>query len=316
MPVALVHPNLPLGIDGSRLEGRREALTVRRPETESAFADGLPAADLVVVSNRTWDDNYLAALHPDTLVQSMSAGNDRIPHDRLRERGVQLCNQALHGPTVAEHVLGLVLALSRRLPTFRAAQRDHRWARDAGATTTDRAGDRLTVVGLGTIGEAVATRADGFGFAVAGTKRDPAAYDGVLPEDRVHPPTALSDQLPATDVLVLAVPLTPETRGLIDAVAIRALPDSAVVINVARGPVLDEGALLAAIRDGTLAGAGLDVFPEEPLPPDSPLWAAENVIITPHVAMHTDRFAGRFADLVLENVDRLEAGEPLRNRLV
>lgn len=316
MPVALVHPNLPLGIDGSRLEGRREALTVRRPETERAFADTLPRADLVVVSNRTWDDTYLPALRPGTLVQSMSAGNDRIPLDRLREREIRLCNQALHGPTVAEHALGLVLALSRRLPTFRAAQREHRWARDAGTETTDRAGDRLTVVGLGTIGEAVATRADGFGFVVAGTKRDPGAYDGVLPADRVHPPAQLPDRLPETDVLVLAVPLTPETRGLIDAAAIDALPDDAVVINVARGPVVDEEALLDAIRNGTLAGAGLDVFPEEPLSPDSPLWAAENVVITPHVAMHTDRFAGRFADLVLDNLDRLQAGESLRNRLV
>lgn len=316
MPVALVHPSLPLGIDGSFLVGRRDDLTIRRPETASAFAEAVDEAALLVVSNRTWDDAYLDDLAPGTLVQSMSAGNDRVPVDRLREREVRLCNQDLHGPTVAEHALALALALSRRLPTFRAAQRDHDWRRAVGTSTTDWAGKRLTVVGLGTIGEAVARRADGFGFVVSGTKRDPDSYDGTLPRDRVHPPEELADLLPETTVLVLAVPLTDETRGLVDAEAIAALPDDAVVINVARGPVLDHDALEAAIRNGTLGGAGLDVFPTEPLPAESPLWDLDRVIVTPHVAMHTDRFATRFADLVIENYDRWRADEPLRNRLV
>ena len=176
MPVALVHPTLPLGIDGSLLVGRRDDLTIRRPETASTFAEAVDEADLLVVSNRTWDDAYLDDLAPGTLVQSMSAGNDRVPGDRLRDRDVRLCNQDLHGPTVAEHALALALALSRRLPTFRAAQRDHDWRREVGTSTTDWAENRLTVVGLGTIGEAVARRADGFGFVVSGTKRDPDEY--------------------------------------------------------------------------------------------------------------------------------------------
>lgn len=315
MPVVLVHPNLPLGIDGSRLGDRRDDLAVRRPETTQAFRGDLEAADVVLVSNRTWEDAYLEDLTEGTLVQSMSVGNDRIPLHRLRDRGLRLCNQDLHGTTVAEHAIGLALALSRRLPTFRAAQREHRWAREVGTSTTDWAENRLTVVGLGTIGEAIAERAEGFGFVVHGTKRHPTAYDGTLPSDRVHPPDALPSLLPETDVLVLAVPLTDETRGLIDADAIADLPDDAVIINVGRGSLLDHSALITAIRDDRLGGAGLDVFPEEPLPVDSPLWDENRVIVTPHVAMHTDRFAGRFADLVLENVDRREAGRPLRNSL-
>ena len=316
MPIVLVHPDLPLGIDGSRLTDRRPDLTVRRPTDRSTFVTDLPKADMIIISNGAWDNAYLSATPDGAVLQSMSAGNDRIPVDRLADGGVRLCNQDLHGPTVAEHALGLALALSRRLPTFRSAQRDHRWDRDVGVRTTDWAEKQLTVVGLGSIGEAVARRADGFGFVVSGTKRTPSTYSGVLSQSSVYPPKRLRDLLPRTDVLVLAVPLTDETRGLVDAAAIDALPDDAVVINVARGPVVDQTALLEAIRDGRLSGAGLDVFPEEPLPADSPLWEMDRVIVTPHVGMHTDRFADRFSTLVLDNYDRLKAGDDLRNRLI
>lgn len=310
MPTVLVHPGLPLGIDGSCLRGRRDDLVVARPSDEAAFRDALRDAEIVILSNRAWDDAYLDGLARGDWVQSMSAGNDRVSLDALRDRGVTFARGTVHGPAVAEHALALALALVRGLPDFRDRQRERRWDRRPGAELGSLAGRTLTVVGLGAIGEAVVRRGLAFEARVEGVTRRPAAYDGRLDSGSIHPPDELRRVLERTDVLVLACPLTDETRGLIDAEALRAMPGTAVLVNVARGPVVDERALVDALERGDVAGAGLDVFDEEPIPDDSPLWELENVLLTPHVGVHSRWYAERVTERFLESYDRWRRGDP------
>jgi phosphoglycerate dehydrogenase-like enzyme len=162
-------------------------------------------------------------------------------------------------------------------------------------------------VGLGGIGARLAALAQAFGMQVIATKRTPAdAPDGVA---EVHPPEELKLLLPRADFVALTCPLTPATRNLIDAEALARLKPSAYLINVARGGCVDEPALLAALRQGTIAGAGIDHFWDEPLPADSPFWDLENVVITPHTAGETRRYEENLIDILLENLARLWRGE-------
>jgi D-2-hydroxyacid dehydrogenase (NADP+) len=316
VPTVLVHPGLPLGIDGSRLRDEREDLAVERPPDEAAFRDAVGDAEVVLLSNATWDDAYLDRLSPGDWVQSMSAGNDRVPLDALRERGVTFARGTVHGSAVAEHAIALALALLRGIPGFRDRQREREWDRSLGAGLGSLAGRTTAVVGLGAVGEAVVRRALAFDARVVGITRRPEAYDGRLDAGAVHPSGALLQVLAETDVLVLACPLTEETRGLIDAETLDALPDTAVLVNVARGAVVDEAALVRALRFDELAGAGLDVFEEEPLPEDSPLWDLDGALLTPHVAVHSRWYADRVAERFLESYDRWRRDEPPHGTVV
>jgi D-2-hydroxyacid dehydrogenase (NADP+) len=203
------------------------------------------------------------------------------------------------------------------IPEFVSKQAEHTWGPRTAVTAdlTDWTGQTLTVYGLGSIGETIAERGSAFGMDVYGVKRDPEDYDGCLPAGRVLASDEFHDVLPETDLLVAIAPLTEETRGSIDGAVFRALPDSAILINVSRGPVVDEAALVDALRAGELAGAGLDVFEAEPLPADSPLWDREDVIVTPHVGGRSNSFPTRFADLFAENYGRWRADEPLQNQI-
>ena len=299
------------------LSGRREDLAVVDAESRAETLSELPDADAFVVNPTDWDDGYLGALGPGTWIQATSTGYAAFPLEAFEERGVVFTNATgNYGPPVADHAFALLLALARDIPTCLDQQRERRWDRSVGDGLVTLEGRTLTVVGLGDVGESIARRGLGFGMDVYGTKRDPSAYDGRLSDDRVLPPDGLSGVLPGTDALVLAVPLTDATRGLVDAAALAALPDSALLVNVARGPVVDADALLAALDAGDLAGAGLDTFDEEPLPENSPLWDREDVVVTPHVAGRSGSFVRRFVDLFLDNYDRRVAGEAYCNRVV
>lgn len=230
----------------------------------------------------------------------------------LFEQGLLTVTSAagVHAGPIAEWVIAALLHFRRDLDRTTAAQRDGRWDY---FVTGELAGTTLGIIGAGHIGRAVATRASALGMRVIGLRRRdiralPPGFDDMLPAGDLLP------FLARCDAVVLAAPLTPETRDLVDATALRAMKPSAVLVNVARGELVDEAALLDALRSGTLRGAALDVFRTEPLPPESGFWSLPNVLIGAHMGGVTHRFNERFTDLVIQNALRFLAGEPLRNR--
>ncbi|WP_255170033.1 D-2-hydroxyacid dehydrogenase [Natrononativus amylolyticus] len=243
------------------------------------------------------------------------AGTGHLPMDRLAERGVAVTNASgVHGPNIGEHVLGATLAFVRRFHVGERRQRRREWRH---YRTHELQGSTVTVVGLGALGTAICARLEPFGVESIGVRHSPEKGG---PVDEVY---GYDDDLHAafarTDYLVLACPLTDETRGLIDEAALDTLPPTAVLVNVARGPVVDTDALLAALRGNNLRGAALDVTDPEPLPEDHPLWGLENVRITPHNAGFTPAYYERLADVVATNVERVrETGEAtdLENQVV
>lgn len=216
----------------------------------------------------------------------------------------------IHAVPLAEFALTGALYFVKGLPELRRRQREQHWER---YTTRQLAGLRALVAGLGGIGRQVAATFAGLGVEVWGLGRTGRSYD-VPALSRVIDRTGLDDALPRTDVLVLACPLTSETEGLIGARQLSLLPDDAIVVNISRGPVVDQAALTGALRDGRLGGACLDVFAGEPLPPGDPLWALDNVIVSPHSASTVATENAALTDLFLDNLARLAAGQPLRNR--
>ena len=216
----------------------------------------------------------------------------------------------VHGAALAEFVLLGLLHFTLDVPRLRRLQAARRWQRH---TSSALAGRRVLVVGLGSVGRAIAQKLAALDLEVWGIRRGEAGASpaGVA---RVLPPAALPGALGMVDALVLACPLTEATRRLIGAAELAALRPGAILVNVARGQVVDEPALIEALRSGRLAGAALDVFAEEPLPPDSPLWALENVLISPHSASTLADENRRIVDLFLANLERFLAGRPLLNR--
>lgn len=219
----------------------------------------------------------------------------------------------VHGPNIAEHVLGWVLTFARRLDEGRRRQRRREWRRFQ--SFTELAGSTVTVVGLGSIGETLVERFEGFDVDTVGVRYSPEKGG---PTDEVVGYDDLPEVLPGTDVLVLACPLTETTEGLIGEGELDALPTDAIVVNAARGGVIDTPALVDALRSNALHGAALDVTDPEPLPSDHDLWGFENVFLTPHVAGHTPKYWERRADILVENLERVdETGEydGLRNQV-
>jgi phosphoglycerate dehydrogenase-like enzyme len=248
------------------------------------------------------------------LVQLFSAGSDNAERAGFGPDVVVASGRGLHDRPVAEHALALVLAAARRLHRAFAAQRDHEWATDIGGLQPEPSpgvfstlrGARVTIWGFGSIGRTLAPHLTALGAAVTGVGRRAREEDGVTVIEESDLPARLAE----TDVLVMILPSTPETRDVLDAGALAALPPHAWVVNVGRGDAVDEAALVDALRDGRIAGAALDVTRVEPLPADSPLWDTPNLVITPHAA--GGRPLGAL-DLLAENLDALRAGRPLRN---
>ena len=294
MPVVVVNHDLPID---DALEGRYDDLSRLRDGLRGTVS-ALEDAEFLVCNPKRWDDRLLEALSPDDWIQATSAEYTAFPIDEFRERGISLTNASgIHDPVVAEHVFVLALAFSRIIPEFVSKQTERTWGPRTEVSTelTDWKDHTLTVYGLGNIGEEIAERGLVFGMDVYGVKRNPSDYSGCLSSDQVLASEAFHDLFPETDLLVVIVPLTDETWNAIDEAVFRALPDSAILVNVARGPIVDEAALVDVRRTNELAGAGLDVFETEPLPEDSPLWTRDDVIITRHVGSRTDTFPTRFA---------------------
>lgn len=231
-------------------------------------------------------------------VQTLSAGPDVALGAGFAPDVVIASGRSLHDDTVAEHTLALVLALVRRLDVAAAAQREHRWAKEIAFAQADPAtersytldGARVTIWGFGSIAARLAPLLAALGAEVTGVA-------GTAGERHGFPVVAAGDLatvLPRTDVLVSLLPATPGTRGALDAATLALLPPHARFVNVGRGATVDEEALTAALREGRLAGAALDVMSTEPLPAGSPLWDTPNLVLTPHVAGGRPRGAARF----------------------
>ncbi|MET0430195.1 MAG: D-2-hydroxyacid dehydrogenase [Microvirga sp.] len=280
------------------------------------LAARVPEADVLVVSG-LWRDALLAGASRLCFIQSISAGTDQFAREPLRAAGVRLASaQGANEEAVAEHAMALILALARQLHRARDHQAASRWRpmiADRGRREQEIRGQTLVIVGLGRIGSRRAAHAKAFGMHVVGVKRSPATD---APVDRVVAPEDLLGVLPQADVVALTCPLTPETEGLIGAAALAAMKPGAHLVNVARGRVVDEAALIRALSTGAIAGAGLDCFVEEPLAAASPLWSLDNVLVTPHAAGETRLYETNVVDLLLENIARLYAGETPVNAII
>lgn len=273
-------------------------------------------ADVLVVSG-LWRNELVEHAPRLRLIQSISAGTDQFSRPVLRERSISLASaQGGNEIAVAEHAMALMLALTRHLHLARDFQARQHWRpmiSDRARREDELDGKTLLIVGLGRIGARLARLANAFGMTVIGVKRDPVAVPGVT---KMVTPAQLLDVLPQADFVALTCPLTPETEGLIGAAALAAMRPSAYLVNVARGRVVDEPALIEALRRGSIAGAGLDCVYEEPLPASSEIWRFPNVLVTPHSAGETRRYETRVVDLLLENIARMSAGVPLLNEIV
>lgn len=312
-PTVVVHHDLPIA--AAITAATDTVAVVDTPDRTDALA-ALSTGDIFVVNPTNWTDEFLCGLEAGDWVQATSAGYAAFPIAVFQDRDIAFSNAGdVHSVAVADHAMAGLLSLARDVPTCVRNQDDRRWDRSIGDRVVDLAGRQLLVIGLGSIGEEVARRASAFSMTVHGCKREPDAYDGVLDPTHVHGPGEWRELLPAMDAVVMSVPLTDRTRRLLDADSLAQLPDHALVVNVARGPVLDTDALLAAISDDTLGGAALDVFETEPLPPDSPLWDHERIIISPHIGGRSTAFVDRFVDQFVKNVDRWGRNEPLCGEL-
>jgi phosphoglycerate dehydrogenase-like enzyme len=308
------------------LERIREAAPGARLVTLSVegLADG-PLDDVEVLL-RGWlsaeaFDRLLARAPRLAWVHSASAGVERALTPTARDRGVVITNaRGVFSRPIAEYVLMMILAVSRRLPQLLELQRERTWQPLEGSELRDLT---IGIVGLGSIGRAVAALASAFGCRVIAVRRKAEAGGAARGDDEGAPPDVKLDQvlgpeglpelLAQSDFVVLAAPLTPETEGMIDDAALAAMKRGSWLVNVARGRLIDERALLRALGEGRIGGAVLDTFAEEPLPPDSPFYDLPNAIVTPHTSWSSGRVLDRSVELFCDNLKRFAAGEPLLN---
>lgn len=282
-----------------------------RASDEEAFRELAPRADILLVTDfRTplIRDTWPAAAGVDW-VHCTSAGVDAVLFEGVIESGIRVTNaRGLFDEAIAESVLGHVLAFAKDLPGTFALQRERRWQhRDSERI----AGRHALVVGAGSIGRAVARLLTAAGLQVEGMASREREGDAQF--RHVYPVSALHERLRQADYVILTVPLTPATEHLIDAAALAALQPGARLINVARGPVVDTAALVAALQRGQLAGAALDVFEQEPLPPEHPLWDLPNVILTAHQAGDFHGWREALIEQFLHNLRLWRRGERLHN---
>ncbi|MCH8911629.1 MAG: D-2-hydroxyacid dehydrogenase [Chloroflexi bacterium] len=280
--------------------------------------DRIGEADVFVVSG-FWDNALLEPASKLKYIQSIGAGYDQFPLDELRSRDIRLASASgVNQNAVAEHAMSLMLGLNRHIHTGRDNQNNHTWRGmigDLSKREDELIGKTLLIVGMGAIGSRLARFAKAFDMHVLATKRDPSTAVG--PADEVVTPDKLGELVPQADFLALTCPLTPETTNIVDAGVLKAMKQSAYLINVARGGCVDEPELVAALESGEIAGAGIDHFWEDPLGADSPFWDMKNVIITPHTGGETRLYEERVIDILDDNLGRLWNGETeLRNQIV
>ncbi len=244
-------------------------------------------------------------------IHSLWTGVESIIGDEVRRHPAPLTNgRGVFRWPLADWVTAVMLHFAFDLGKVIRQQQQAMWKPVFGSMLEDRT---LGIIGYGAIGSAAAQRARGFGMKIAALRRRPALFDADTLVDRTFAVNERKDLLQASDYLLLATPLTPETRGIIGAPELAVMKPSAVLINVGRGPVIDEPALLQALKSGTIRGAALDVFTTEPLPPDHEFWNLPNVLVSPHTADRVDGFLGPAFGCFIDNLARFQAGTPLLN---
>jgi len=288
----------------------------------------VPDARLVVTEDREQMEAVLADVEiaagwvPRELVlkgpslrwfQQWFAGTDWLyRYPQAIEKGFMLTNvSGVHAVPMTEHILGLLLAFGRKLHIAQHKQVLGEWWHPPGETLFELFNKTILLIGVGAIGQRTAQMAKALGMRVLGIRRDPTAE--VAGVDQMAGRDKLLELLPEADFVVMILPLTEETRGLIGQHELQVMKSSAYIINVARGPIIDQAALISALQKGQIAGAGLDVFEHEPLAKHSPLWQMENVIITGHYAGATPQYNRRAMTIFLDNLQRYQKGEPLHN---
>ena len=297
-----------------RLRGRFPEVHFTHALTDQEAFDAIQAADVALASRLS---PAMVDRAPNLRwVHSTAAAVGILPLRELSARGIAVTNsRGIQAAPIAEHVMGGLLVLSRRFNRMLDAQRNRRWIQNEltqDAWPWSLNGKSMTILGLGTIGREVARRAHAFGMRVTGIRR---RLDQPVPPfvDRVLGSHQLDEALSGCDVLIVSAPFISETDRLIRAEQIELLNRQAIIINVARGKIIDEPALLAALESGRLGGAMLDVFEREPLDAASPLWSIENVIISPHSAGVRPDHWDEVIDLFSENLRRFQRGEPMLN---
>ena len=301
----------------ARFAARNTGIAHAQARTYDAALTQIGTADVVCVS-MMWKNDLLARAPKLAFVQSISAGLDQYDVAAFKAKGVRLASAAgVNANAVAEHAFAMALALQRQLHTGRDHQQMKHWRGMISVIErreAEIAGKTMVIVGLGRIGSRLARFAKAFDMRVIGVKRDPStATEGA---DEVVATGELLKVLPRADLVVITCPLTKETEGLIGAEALAAMKPGAHLINVARGKVVDEAALIHAVLRGHLGAVGLDVTREEPLPATSPLWTIPQVLITPHTAGETQAYEDNVIDILIENLERQWRGEArLRNEV-
>jgi phosphoglycerate dehydrogenase-like enzyme len=295
-----------------------DALRERLPEYDVAVAQ-TPAeehelvAEARIVTGTSIDAEQVEQAENLELFACAYAGYNHLPLEALEAAGVAVTNAAgIHAPSIAEQVLGFLLTFSRRLHEGWRRKQHREWRH---YKAHELKGSTVTVVGLGAIGHAVVQRLQGFDVDTIGVRYTPEKGG---PTDEVvgFDDEAVHSAFARTDYLVLATPLSETTHHLVDDAAFQTLPPESVLVNVARGAVVDTDALVGAIQREAIRGAALDVTDPEPLPEDHPLWTFENVLLTPHNAGHTPEHWNRLAAILATNAPRLDSGDDLENRVV
>ena len=302
----VLHPFHGPGLVEALSASRELALTV--PEDGDGVVEQLASGVRGLITFR-WEDRFASGAVE--WIQAVSAGVEQFPEQLLHEKGIVLTSaRGAHTPAVAEHAIALMMAVVRMIgPAVRGAA-ERVWQP---IPAYEVSGRTMAVLGLGSIGETIAKKASALGMKVIGTKRQASSYEGIAVE--VYPPDKTLEVCFRADVLVIALPDDPSTVGRVGEAELAAL-GAGWLVNVGRGSVVDEAALVHALTEGRLRGAGLDVTATEPLPDDSPLWELPNVIVTPHMGWSSDRLAGRLAEIIVANARALGEGAPWVNRVV
>lgn len=307
-------------IPGFLLDGHRTVLERAAGDRATLVSDEDPSLergvpdDLEVIVSGIDEATFERAIEAPRLrwVHSISAGVEHLPLERIAERGVLLTSSAgAYATAMAEYVVAAAIMLGRNLPGWLQGQREGRWLpRDAHGASLLR-GKRMGIVGYGAVGREVASLARALGMEVWATKRTPLFISGE-PLDRLLPVDGLGELLAASDVVVVAASLNRSTRALIGEAELSAMKTTATVVNVARGGLIDEDALVRALTDGGIGGAMLDVTIEEPLPRDSPLWGTPRLLITPHISGNAPESWDAVVTFFTANLGLYLAGTPER----